>query len=154
MKRSPQKPMLSNRFTAFTFKNHWANQFGSVMLGTVLPPSDAQETTHWALPSLQAFTSWSRWALSWCWWASSDVMEPFRSLSACWGQWVTFFFLIYISYFSTALRIFFKITGHLNEGCNHAPLPFLSVVLLLFGDPLCLWGGCSDLGLHEQGHSK
>lgn len=31
--------------------------------------------------------------------------------------------------------------------------PF-AVVFLLFGDPVCLWGGCSDLGLHEQGHSE
>lgn len=30
----------------------------------------------------------------------------------------------------------------------------LAVVFLLFGDPLCLWGGCSDLGLHEQGHGE
>lgn len=31
---------------------------------------------------------------------------------------------------------------------------FLCLVFLLFGDPLCLWSGCSNLGFHEQGHGK
>lgn len=31
---------------------------------------------------------------------------------------------------------------------------FLSQVLLLLGDPVCLWSCCSNLGFHEQGHSK
>ena len=40
-----------------------------------------------------------------------------------------------------------------SEYMNNCPY-FLSWVLLLLGDPLCLWSGCSNVGFHEQGHSK
>lgn len=38
--------------------------------------------------------------------------------------------------------------------CFNQLICFLSLVLLLLGDPLRLRSGCSDLGFHEQRHSE
>lgn len=69
-----------------------------------------------------------------------------------------YIFHISFEHLSTTLRLFFNYKSwpkatSINEDCNHVFFSF-AVVFLLFGDPLCLWGGCSDLGLHEQGHSE
>lgn len=70
--------------------------------------------------------------------------------SECLSLWLcnfhTCFFCLIISY---------KLFSFLKRVWDSNTLTqFLCLVFLLFGDPLCLWSGCSNLGFHEQGHSK